>query len=372
MSPTPVMLTTPQGLYMDEAGRRISTHSMLKTFRACPMQAFFKYHLRLKPRLLGSPLKRGTWVHALLEVLHSPEYKTREEAIEAMWAMHEKLSAQFEQLFDEEKDHYGNMPVEIRQVMKGYLWHYHDDPWIVHEVEFTLETELPDGSIYRGKIDALIENQWGLWLVDHKSHQQLPSHDFRVLDTQSPLYLKAAWMNKIPVHGFIWNYVRWKMPTVPELVYRGKKNQRISLKSIETDYVTYVTAIKRYQKENGLTITPEMKAYAQVLKNLRYRPGEPQQSPFFRRDVMEKSPEMIERVWKAATHSSTRMHTYDFTDVDSVERVVGRHCDFCSYTDVCAAQLQGYNMKSLVRQNYKVGDPNDYYNDKAGDLAGKE
>ena len=37
-----------------------------------------------------------------------------------------------------------------------------------HEVEFVLETEFPDGTIYRGKIDLLIENHGGLWIVDHK------------------------------------------------------------------------------------------------------------------------------------------------------------------------------------------------------------
>ena len=54
-------------LYPDEDGVPILTNSMLTAFRRCIKQSEYKYVHRLKPRLLGGPLKRGTWVHALLE-----------------------------------------------------------------------------------------------------------------------------------------------------------------------------------------------------------------------------------------------------------------------------------------------------------------
>lgn len=351
------------GLYLDpESGRVVSTHSMLKTFRRCPNQARYKYDWRLKPRLLGAPLKRGTWIHSLLEEFHAGRD----------WEdMHRKLSSKYDEMFDEEKDFYGDMPKEILTIMRSYIWHYKNDPWKVLETEFIIETEWPDGSIYRGKVDALIENQFGLWLVDHKSHKTLPDFNFRIIDAQSALYLWAALRSKIPVQGFIWNYLRWKAPSVPKIILN---KTRLSKSAIDTDYPTYTRALKSYREEypENFRITAEYVAMQKALKAQQYRPGEPQTSTFFRRDVLEKQPAMLRQVAQEAYRTHQRMNEYDF-DAPGVERVPDRSCGFmCSYTDLCTAELLGGNIKPLLKQNYIVGDPNDYYQDRAGEVEGKE
>lgn len=362
-------LSSSQGLYWDPSanggeGARISTHSMLKTFRRCPKQAEFKYVHRLKPKRLGSPLKRGTWVHALLEAYHKGED----------WkAVHAKYSAQFAKLFDEEKDYYGDMPTEIYTIMQSYMWHYKNDPWEWIDAEFQLEAKLPDGTIYRGKVDALIRNQFGLWLVDNKTHKTLPDHSFRLLDSQSALYLWAAWENGLDVQGFIWNYIRWKAPAVPELVDR---NRRITDRaSIDTDYPTMYRTLKRYKEEHPDTfvIRDKDRDRLRMLQAQRYEFGKPQTSEFFRRDVLEKDVDFVERVVQGNYTTSLRMHDYDFSNPDYVERVTERGCSFsCSYLDLCTAELMGANTRNLIRNNYTVGDPNDYYNDKAGDFDKEE
>lgn len=337
-----------------KTGQPILTNSMMGAFRRCIKQSEYKYVHRYKPKRLGSPLKRGKWVHELLEV----------DALGQDWkARHKKLSREFDKMFDEEKDFYGDMPSEINRIMKSYMWHYKHDPWKWHEVELELTAELPNGVLMRIKFDGLIENQFGLWLVDHKTHKTLPDLAYRQLDTQSPLYIWVARKNKIPVQGFIWNYLRWKAPTIPELVYVGKPNERLSKKAVDTDYPTYAKALKAY----GLDPTPYQDRL-DYYKSLRYMPGEPQKSTFFRRDVIEKSPEMIERVVKEAMRTADRMNSYDWSDPESVERSVGRHCQFmCSYTDLCTNELLGNNLRPLLRQNYEVGDPMDYYHDKVGE-----
>lgn len=350
------------GLYVDPVlNKRISTHSMLKTFRRCPKQAEFKYVHRLKPRMVGKPLKRGSWFHELLEIHHNG----------GDWrAHHAKLSAKFANLFDEEKDYYGDMPRELATLMESYVWHYKSDPWKVLETEFQIDTELPDGTIYRGKVDALVETQFGIFVVDHKTHARLPDHTFRLLDAQSALYLWACLKNKIPVQGFIWNYVKWKAPAVPTLI---KSGARLSKTMGDTDYPTLYRALKKLQTENGYQLTPRDRELLGILKAQRYEWGKPQESAFFRRQVLEKDKDMLMRVVKENYHTSKRMHAYNFEDTDSVERVVDRSCTFnCSYTDLCTAQLMGANVRPLIKQNYIEGDPNDYYNDKAGDVPDKE
>lgn len=348
------------GLYFDESvGKYVVTHSMIKAFRGCPRQTLYKQVDRLKPRILGQPLKRGTWMHYLLEEHHGGrDWKL----------MHKKLSAQFAELMDEEKDHYGDLPTECYRMMEAYVWHYHDDPWTVHEVEFTLEAEFPDGTLYRGKVDALIENQFGLWIVDHKTHGNLPDHTFRILDAQSALYLWAAQKMGIPIQGFIWNYLRAKTPSTPEMLKNGS---RLSKRLGDTDYLTFTREVQRLKREEGYRINRSDVEMQRRLRAMRYVPGEPQLSPFFRRDILEKDDAMLKRVAGEAYHTAKRMAKYPFHQRDIVERNVDMFkCSrFCGYRDLCTVELMGGNTRPLMK-NYKVGDPQDYYQDRAGELRG--
>jgi hypothetical protein len=338
-------------LYLDEQGRSVVTHSMVKTFRRCPQQAHYKYVRRLKPRLTSQPLKRGVWVHRLLQVhMDGDDWK----------AEHKRLSQQFATLLDEERDFYGDLPREIYTIMRGYFWHYKEHDWKVLDTEFVLECELPNGSMFRCKIDALVEDQYGLWIVDHKSHKRVPGLDYRILDAQSADYLWCALRNKIPVQGHIWNYVRWKAPTFPRLVYQNTANPRLSTRAIETDYPTFVKAIRQYELDPA--------PYAATLKRLKaaqYRHGEMQTSPFFRRMILEKSPAMLKRVATELYHTAKRMQSYDF---DQAERVVDRSCEFmCDYTDLCGVELwrgEQVRPKESIMRNFNLGDPLEYYNDE--------
>lgn len=351
-------------LYVDEQGREITTHSMLKTFERCPQQAGYKYQQRLKKRMLTKrekPLHRGTWFHKLLE----EHYAGRS------WKLaHKRLSQQFAELFDEEQDALGDLPNEMAALMRSYLWHYgadKSDPyhgWTVHETELTLECPWPDGrGIYRMRLDLLVEDDRGLWIVDHKSNVRLPDTTFRLLDKASALYIWCCHQNNIPVSGFTWNYIRAKAPTVPALVDQ-KRTPRLSKSAIDTDYPTAVRAIKSY----GIDHRPYLD-WLRALKAQRWNPDGVQSSPFFRRDTLTKDDAMLARVMKAAMRTRDRMHGYDWTDPEAVERVVDRSCTFmCAHTDLCTVELfQGVNhpqAANIRRQQYKIADPLEYYNDE--------
>lgn len=339
-------------IYTDpDTNERVSTHSMLKTFRRCPKQAQYKYVDRLKPKEIQQPLHRGKWMHKLLELYHMGED----------WeAEHERWCYRFSKLFDEEKEKLGDLPRDIMRMMKAYIWHYKADEWEVLDVEFVVETKFPDGTVYRAKIDALIRNQFGLWLVDHKTHKSLPDMTFRLLDAQSALYLWAALRAKMGVEGFIWNYVRWKPPTIPKVLKNGSR----FAKRYETDYPTLVKAIKKA----GF----DPKDYGQELRQLhaqRYQPGEPQISPFFRRDVLEKSPTMLKNVAREAYHTSQNMHNYDFAHTAAVERVPDRRCRWdCSFQGLCTIELMGEgNPDFLRRKQFYTEDPMAYITDDEKD-----
>src|SRR5204862_204793 len=81
---------------------------------------------------------------------------------------------------------------------------------------------------------------------------------------------------------------RTKAPTIPYLL---KSGQRISTKSVDTDYLTYVNALKKYKLN-----LEDYRRQILRLKHMQYRHGELQTSPFFRRDVLEKDTRMIKQV----------------------------------------------------------------------------
>lgn len=335
-----------------DTGQRISTHSMIKCFRRCPKQTEYKYIQRLKPRSLGRPLSFGKDFHLMLQV-HYEGGDWREVL--------KKVRAQFSELFDEEKDELGDYPRDLERTMTSYLWHYAHETWKVHEVEVTLECEFPDGSIYRCKIDLLIENQYGLWIVDHKSLKKMPDLTFRLLDSQSALYIWCALKNKIPVQGHVWNYVKSRPPMQPVLLKSGKGLSRAQ--KIVTDYPHLARAIKRFE------LDPE--DYAEqlaYLKSHRYEEGGMQTSPFFHRSILEKSNKMVTQVASEGYHTSKRMHDYPWDQPRLIERVIDRSCVFsCSYKELCSLELFGGDTRSLRRSRFTVGDPLEYYQDDRRD-----
>lgn len=336
-------------LYRDpESGRPIATHSMIKTMRRCPKQVEYKYVQRLKPRSLGRPLNFGKDFHLMLQV-HYEGGDWREVLLQ--------VRRTFSDLFDEEKDELGDYPRDLERTMTSYLWHYAHEQWTVHEVEVTLECTFPDGSIYRCKIDLLIENQYGLWIVDHKTLKKLPDLTFRLLDAQSALYLWCALKNKIPVQGHIWNYVKSKPPNRPRLLKSGKGLS--NSQKIITDYPHLMRAIKKYE------LDPEdYQEKLAYLRAQRFEEGGMQTSPFFQRSILEKTNKMVTQVATEGYHTARRMHSYPWDQPRLIERVPDRSCLFsCSYKDICSLELFGGDTRSLRRSNYVVGDPLEYYQD---------
>lgn len=354
----------------EQDGRRITTHSMLKSFLSCPKSGQYKYAERLKPRVATArdqPLRRGTWVHELLQA-HYEGKDWRE--------VHAANTRKFNLLMDEEKEALGDLPTEAARLMRSYLWHYganKDDPmhgWKVLGAEVTFDAVWPDSEdgmdIYRCRVDLLVEDEYGQLIVDHKTHKVLPTGIFRLQDMASPLYIWAARENGHDVRGFTWNYIRTKAPSTPKMAYVGKANQRLSTAALDTDYPTYAAAIRQYKAEYGLDHTaPQIQATLRRLKAQRWQPGAIQTSPFFRRDTLEKDDEMIARVVGTAMRTRDRMHA-DYEDVEVVERVSGRHCDWCSYRDLCSAELMGNTMGSSLirRKQFRTADPLDYYQDQ--------
>lgn len=321
-------------------------HGLVKAFRRCPRQTMYKYVDQILPIVYSKPLTRGTWFHALLEAHYNGgDWK----------AVHQAHTKRFQVLSDQDKDDLGDLPRELLRMMRCYLWHYkYESEWKVLAVEKTLSATLPNGRKFRCKLDMIIRDDFGLWIVDHKTHSRIPGLNQRLLDTQSPAYIWACWENGIDVDGFIWNYIKTKTPAVPKIL---KSGDRFSKKMGETDYYTFAVALKQ------AGFDPEdYRGTLDMLKRQQYKYGEPQTSPFFLRHIIHANEDGVGQAVRELMTTQERFEEYNF-DPRTTERVVDRSCDFmCSYQDLCIAQLHGHRTDHIMR-NYRHGDPFEYYED---------
>lgn len=358
-------------LYEQPDGSKVITHSMAKTFLMCPLEAYYKYHLRLKPKKVSKPLTRGKWFHSLLE-----HYYQKPESDKPDWeTVHKRWSYKFSQLFDEEKDELGDLPNELYHLMKSYLWHYRDEDLDVKEVELKLEAELPNGVTLRGRVDFLVETEYGLFIGDHKTHKTLPDWNNRMLDMQHPYYIWLARKNGIPVRGFFWNYIKTESISTPELTKAGDRFYSRTF-SGTTDYPTLVQAIKQAKANfpDQFLKDPEEKARVKQLlselKERRYSPNKPQTSPHFRRDILEPSEEQIDRTISALMRTADRMDAYDVSDIDCIERSTMNCKSFvCNYKDLAIADLVHGDSSIVQRNGYTRHDPMEYYGDEEENIA---
>lgn len=382
------------GIYLTEEdspwgpGVPVSTQSMVKAFLQCPREVYYKYVLRLQPKRVSTPLTRGKWIHALLETYYKslfeldgePTPKNKRQAEEAMWQEHRLWSSRFNKLFDEEKDRLGDLPNEIGQIMRGYFWHYGDpayasvNEWKVIGVEQTIEAMLPNGHIFRGRYDMMVENEYGIWLVDHKSHKKMPDWAHRMMDYQAPMYTWASHQGGIPVNGFIWNYLITKPASSPYVIADGSRFSKTGWDS--TTYPLALAALKKAGAINGKKIefpgnpahTEELKLHMKRLRSQRWAPGQLDSSPFYRRDEITHEDEQVERVVAMFTKTSERMHEYDYStpEMNTAECKGWK----CSYASLAMADLVSGDSSRLQRIDYQHGDPLEYYEGSDADSLG--
>lgn len=312
----------------------VVTNSTLKAYQRCSRQYYYKMGLRMVPKQIAIPLKRGSWMHELLEA-HYNGYGWKKR--------HKELTDEFNKMFDEEREYYGgDLPAICARIMRSYVYHWkeEDKNWTVLEVEKEFEAPLPHGHTLKFKVDGIIEDEWGQWLLEHKNHKTIPDDNYRFIDLQSARYLWA--LNKY--HGYellgtLWNYLRMKPPGVPKLTKAG----RLSRARIETDALTFTEALLEY----GL----DPKDFRSDIMRLKAR------NPFFRRVRVPKPDKVIETLVKEAVYTADEIER-GFKPI----RTIDRSCSFsCSYLQPCMASLYGGDEDEVLRTQFVEATAKDYY-----------
>jgi len=314
----------------------IATYSMVKSYRRCPKQYEYKYIHQLQRVKPAPPLIRGTIIHTLLD----------HRSIKGGGLGFNTLMAQYEErygaLFKEEQDMYGADFLEsIGRVYKGYLRTYDDTDLEYLSSEEFVSTPLVGDILYQGHLDKRVLKDGRVWIMDHKTHKNIPTEEQRFNDYQILLYL-WAYNREHPkgeqIDGVIWDYIRTKPPTVPEKLVKGglsvAKNQ-------DTDVYTYTKELVK------LRLNPKAPPYREFLADLEKR----QRHRFYHRVFLPApSKPMIESVVRDFTTTAQMMHGLK----GYYPRNSTRDCSWCEYYRLCTAELKGLDDDFIRKTEFKV------------------
>jgi hypothetical protein len=317
----------------------VLSHSRVKTWRRCPNQYRYKYVERLRPKKKSVQLERGSWVHELLMLYYDGEdWKGR----------HRELTKQFNNLFEEEREHLGDLPRECLRIMRSYIRYYSQDllNYRVIDSEMNEEVTLPNGQKYVVVIDLIMEDlRTGLlWPWDHKTRKSFQDRRIMLMDPQLTLYFDALQvMGYEPLGGAVVNEISTKPPAIPEVLKSGALSKR---KNIDTNVYTYMAEIRRH----GL----DPANYADILAIVAAR----QKDRFFRRTEIARDRPVLRAMRRESRHSSREIRLA--AKYDSYPRTVDNSCQWmCDYRDICFAELHGGDISTMVKLNFNKKEPND-------------
>lgn len=310
--------------------------SRVKTWRRCHRAYDYKYGQRLARKKPKPPLLRGSILH---EMLDARALKMNPLAVL------KKYNDQYKSLFIEEQEMYGDIINDLRRVYEGYDRLYANDGYTFLSSEEFVATDVVEGLRFVGYIDKRVADKQGrIWLVDHKTGRNIPGADSRYSDLQLLLYVWAynREHKNERISGVIWDYIRTKPPTVPEVLKKGGLS---IAKNINTDYETYMEAIA----DNDL----DPKDYKERLADLKA-----QESPFYRRITLPNPPAcMVDQVVADFQNTAIELHTLAPV---SKARTMTRDCSWCEFHSICDAELRGHDAKFVRESEFIIKEPSEH------------
>lgn len=305
--------------------------SRIKLWRRCHRAHYYRYFEKLRKVKPPAPLIRGTICHEMIDT-HTNGGKVS--------SVIQKYKASHGKIFEEEREIYGDMLFECFEIVKGYLARWKDDGLTRIKIgktraEFEVDIPLIPGVRFKGKIDEIDEDQKSrIFYTDHKTAKKIPDEDARFNDYQILLYGWAGPQAGMPKpDGVMWDYLRTKLPVIPETLKNGGLTKR---KNIDTTYDVYMSEIER------LKLDP--KGYQEILDMLKDEGSD----NFYRRIWLPFSNKtMVETVVKEIKFVAKEIQERGPTSND---RAMDRSCKWCQYYLLCSAELRGLD-SDFIREH---------------------
>lgn len=314
-----------------------TSYSEIRLARKCLRAHRYRYIERLARKKPRRPALVGTILHEMLH--HWVLARTLPTHYKDPWVVLEEYRKKYKELFKEEREEYGDIPLTVEKIFEGYLRRWRNDGLTYLRSEAPVMTDLTSDIRLIGYIDKIVEDQNGRrFLIDHKFSRSIPDSEDRFTDIQTLLYF-WGWNRENPtkkLDGVIWDYGRMKAPTEPELLAKGGLTKRANL---DTDAYTYLATIKKH----GLN----PKDYQDILTKLKGR-----ENTFFERVVLPgPSAKLVESVVEDARQ--TVVITKSLSKAGIAPREMDKFgCKMCDFRSLCQAEVRGLDVEFVKKRDY--------------------
>eukprot|EP00697_Spironema_sp_BW2_P003351 gnl/Spiro4/14480_TR7809_c0_g1_i1.p3 gnl/Spiro4/14480_TR7809_c0_g1~~gnl/Spiro4/14480_TR7809_c0_g1_i1.p3 ORF type:complete len:315 (-),score=-22.14 gnl/Spiro4/14480_TR7809_c0_g1_i1:538-1482(-) len=304
------------------------SQSKIELWRKCRAAYNYRHVLKLERKHKAMPFMRGTIVHEMLEA----HYKGKDP-----WKPYNKAISENKNLFRVEREEYGEIATNLKNLMTGYFEFYENEDLKPIEVEHEFEVKLPGSKIHLiGKIDLVAKSQKLKWMVEHKCRNKIPH--IGVIPYANIQVSDYIWAYKestgVQLDGIMWNDL-WGAPMgKPQLLKDGTMSRRQSA----TTWPVYRAALK----EAGLKPTD----YLDMKKQLS---GNEQQ--YYQRKFLPYNKTLVSNVVEDTTTTAKEIDKYAGKDTT---RNLGFNCDYCEFKTLCLAQLKGLDYKFIMKAEFRV------------------
>ena len=317
------------------------SHSRLKVWRRCQMQHHYRYYQRLRKIRNGTPLFIGTGVHSMLEA----------QQIRGNWLPeYQAFEKEFKKMFKEEQEMLGDLPGMVKGIVQGYIDKYQDDGLIYvprhrgRVAEIQVKVDLDSRTRILGFVDKFPQDEEGRnWVMDHKTCKSIPDEESRYADLQLLMYVKLLPHLGYPKpDGVIWDYIRKKPPTVPEVLKSGVISKAAKM---DTTPKVYMEAVMKLPKEKRTaTAMAEYEAFAKTLTG--------KEEKFYRRIYLPSPNQaLVDNVFLDVLKTAEEIRTMGPT---ATVRNMTRDCKQCSYYSLCQAEVRGLDSDYIRKAEYTV------------------
>ena len=324
------------------------SNSRLNTWRNCHKMHYFKYVMKLTPKVKGSALLRGSALHECLEYYYSGK-----SWLKPYKAFKKDFNKKF---LNEEKVLLGDLPQMVYDLMRGYIECYEDEDeemeFLEQELEFTVSLGVPlleDEIKITGFIDFIAQKGNEIIIGETKTHKRFPEYDVRLFNIQSSIY---AWVirdvlkkyPKLKVSKIMWNYIKAKQPSKPQLLKDGKKLSKARIDSLP--HIVYNTI-----KEYGLN----PKDYQDLISAQTY-------DSFYRRDTIRIDNNVVNSVLEDARSTAKQIYEQPLLK----DRNISKNCAWCDYKNLCQAELCNpeSDLDYLIKADFEIRERKDEKNGK--------
>lgn len=303
------------------------SNSKVTTWRKCHMAYHYRYHEHLRPKRKGVALRRGSIIHECIEAYDSGR----------SWRKpYQAFAKQFyKETFQEEILEIGDIPRMVEELMENYQALYENDGLVYLGNEVHFELPLMPGVVIEGYLDALVEDEHGrVWPKETKTYKKNPDYDFLLLNTQSALYTWAVMEMGYTPHGTLWDIIRAKEPSRPQVLKSGK----ISQKGIDSTPYTVKKALREMGKDP--------RDYLDLLGKVSFE-------DYFRRYQVRVNHTVVEGIM-----DDFRSTAQEIIQSGSklCDRNLGKGCAWCDYKPLCQAELMGLDTEFIRNKQFEVSE----------------